>query len=91
MTTVQPHRGAMILVFGILGLVTCPVFAVVAWVMGKVDLREIDAGRMDPEGRSLTQAGMILGMITVGLYVLGLLIGGAFLGLFVLTAGLSGG
>jgi len=31
--------------------------------MGNNDLKEIDAGRMDPEGRGHTQIGKILGMI----------------------------
>lgn len=59
----QPHRGVLVLVFGILGLVTCQIFSIVAWVMGRADLVEMDAGRMDPEGRSLTKAGEVLGII----------------------------
>jgi len=55
----------MILVFGILSWVVCIIFGIIAWTMGNSDLREIDAGRMDPEGRSLTQAGKIIGMIHV--------------------------
>ena len=59
-----PHRGGMILAFGILGWVfTCPVFAVMAWVMGTSDLREMRSGRMDSSGMGLTQAGHVLGMI----------------------------
>jgi hypothetical protein len=59
-----PHRGAMVLAFGILGWIfTCPVFAVMAWVMGTSDLREMRCGRMDSGGMGLTQAGHILGMI----------------------------
>ena len=59
-----PHRGAMILVFGILGILGwCIIFSILAWVMGNTDLAEIDAGRMDPSGRGLTNAGRILGMI----------------------------
>ena len=69
----QPHRGVLILVFGILGLVMCQIFSIVAWVMGKSDLAEMDAGRMDPEGRSLTKAGQILGIIGTLLFALGLL------------------
>jgi len=42
--------------------------------MGKNDLREIDAGMMDPAGRGLTLAGMILGIVSVGLTVLGVLV-----------------
>jgi len=62
-----PHRGALILVFGILSWVVCPIFAVVAWVMGNQDLKEMDAGRMDPEGRGLTLAGKIIGIIHISL------------------------
>ena len=59
----QPHRGTMILVFGILGLVVCMPLGIVAWVMGNTDLKAMDAGTMDPEGRGITQAGKIIGMI----------------------------
>jgi len=41
-----------------------------AWIMGRADLREMDAGAMDPEGRGLTQAGMIIGMIVSILFLL---------------------
>lgn len=65
----------MILVFGILGLVCCIIFGIIAWVMGNGDLREMDAGRMDPSGRGLTQAGKICGIVSVALAVVGLVIG----------------
>ena len=70
----RPHRGVMILVFGILSLVICFIFGIVAWVMGNADLREMDAGQMDPEGRGLTQAGKILGIVGVCLTALGVVI-----------------
>lgn len=70
---VKPHRGVLILVFGILGLVICPIiFGVLAWVWGNNDLREIDAGLMDPEGKGLTQAGRIIGMVSVILMLVGI-------------------
>ena len=65
----RPHRGVIILVFGILGFVVCPFFGIAAWVMGNSDLEEIDAGRMDPSGRDLTKAGRICGMIGTGLLI----------------------
>jgi len=66
-----PHRGGMILAFGILGWVfTCPVFAVMAWVMGTSDLREMRSGRMDSSGMGLTQAGHMLGMIYTLLWLI---------------------
>ena len=61
----------MILVLGILGwLFTCPIFAVMAWVMGTSDLREMRSGRMDSSGMGLTQAGHILGMIYTLLWLI---------------------
>jgi hypothetical protein len=62
----KPHRGVLILVLGILGLVACgPFTAIPAWIMGNSDMAEMAAGRMDPEGRGLTQAGKICGVIGV--------------------------
>jgi hypothetical protein len=62
------HRAGLILGLAIVGLVTavffaCPVFCVMAWVMGGSDLREMDAGRMDPSGRDTTRVGQLTGMI----------------------------
>jgi hypothetical protein len=74
-----PHRGVMILVFGILGFVTCGIFAILAWVMGNTDLAEMDAGRMDPSGRDLTNVGRILGMILCFLWIAGVLLGLLFM------------
>jgi hypothetical protein len=52
-------------VLGILSLVfTCFPLGIVAWVMGNSDIREIDAGRMDHEGRGLALAGKICGIIS---------------------------
>lgn len=59
----KPHRATLILVLGILGIVLCQVCAVVAWILGRNDLKEMDAGIMDPSGRSVTNAGKICGII----------------------------
>ncbi|MAF65202.1 MAG: hypothetical protein CMJ84_06045 [Planctomycetes bacterium] len=72
----KPHRGAVILVLGILGFVLCPFCGVAAWIMGSSDLAAIDAGSMDPEGRGLTQAGKLCGIISSLLSIL-------WIGLFV--------
>jgi hypothetical protein len=74
---VKPHRGTLILVFGILGLAVCFPFGIAAWVMGNGDLRQIDSGAMDPGGRSLTNAGRICGIIGTILALLAAVIGGA--------------
>lgn len=59
-----PHRGGMILAFGIIAFFFLPfVFGPMAWIMGNGDLREIRAGRMDPEGEGMTNAGRICGMV----------------------------
>ncbi len=71
----KPHRGTLILVLGILSLVLCAPLGIAAWVMGNGDLKEIDAGTMDPSGRSTTNAGRICGMIGTILLVLSVLIG----------------
>lgn len=68
----RPHRGTVILVLGILGLVVCVICGIIAWVMGSGDLKQMDAGLMDPAGRGMTKAGKICGMISVILNVLGI-------------------
>lgn len=68
---VRPHRGTLILVFGILGLVVCVIFGIIAWVMGNSDLRLMQAGYMDRSGEGMTQAGRICGIISVVLVVAG--------------------
>jgi hypothetical protein len=79
-----PHRGVLILVLGILGIVMCFLLSIPAWIMGNTDLAEIDAGRMDPEGRGLTQAGKVLGIIGVAWGALWLVLGTIWL-VFVLV------
>jgi hypothetical protein len=82
-----PHRGPLILILGIMGLfVQCPIFPLMSWVMGSNDLREMQAGRMDPAGRDLTRAGMVIGMVLSILWIAGILF------LFVaMLAGIIGG
>jgi len=68
------HRSDLILVFGIVSLVACAPFGIAAWVMGNNDLKEMDAGTMDPSGRSTTNAGRICGIIGTILMILGALL-----------------
>jgi phage FluMu protein Com len=68
---VAPHRGGLILVLGLIGFViSCPIFSLMAWVMGSHDLSEMRAGRMDRSGEGITQAGLVLGMILSLLWIL---------------------
>jgi hypothetical protein len=72
-SNLKPHRGGMLLAFGILGILCCIVFGILAWVMGSGDLKEMAEGRMDPAGEGMTKAGKILGIIGCALAVLGIL------------------
>ncbi len=75
-----PHRGGLVLTFGILGIVltvTCigPLalgFSIPAMLWGKKDLRAMDQGIMDPHGRGTTMGGYVCGIIGI---VLGILYG----------------
>lgn len=87
----KPHRGTLVLVLGILGLVICGPLGIAAWVMGSSDLKEMDAGLMDPSGRSTTQAGKICGMIATILMIIAVLVIGAIFVLGMGSAILSGG
>lgn len=71
----QPHRGVLILVFGILGLVVCFPFGIAAWIMGSGDLRAMRAGRMDPTGEGMTQAGYIIGIVATIMALLAVVVG----------------
>jgi hypothetical protein len=70
----KPHRGTLILVLGILGLVICGPLGIAAWIMGNGDLKEIDAGAMDASGRSLTNAGRICGIIATILLIISVVV-----------------
>ncbi len=72
----KPHRGTLILIFGILSWFVCVLFGIAAWVMGNNDLAEMRQGIMDRSGEGLTTAGRILGMIStiIAIVVLGVAI-----------------
>jgi hypothetical protein len=55
-------------------------FGTTAWVMGRSDLRSMDAGVMDPSGRSATRLGKNFGMAGVFLGITDLLATGLFWG-----------
>jgi hypothetical protein len=72
------HRGGLILALGIISwAVGCPIFGIMAWIMGSSDMRDMQRGMMDPSGRGITQAGQIIGMVHVLLALL-VLVAGAF-------------
>jgi hypothetical protein len=70
----KPHRGIMVLLLGIFGFKTCGILGIVAFILGGNDLREMDAGRMDPSGRGMTQIGYYLGIVSAILALLGIVL-----------------
>lgn len=85
----KPHRGTLILVLGILGLLVCGPLGIAAWIMGAADLKEMDAGTMDPSGRGNTNAGKICGIIATVLTILSVIVVGIIF-LFGFAAALAG-
>lgn len=67
------HRGVLVLVLGISALVMMLagiwlfnlIPGIIAWILGASDVKAMDAGTMDPEGKGQTQIGMYLGMASV--------------------------
>jgi hypothetical protein len=72
---VEPHRGVLILVLGIMGFIVCGFLGVAAWLMGKSDLEKMKRGEMDREGEALTRVGYILGLIETILMLVSAVVG----------------
>jgi len=86
----EPDRGAVVLTLGIISvagtIIYCAaplwsILGLVAWIMGQSDLRKMKRGQMDDNGRSLTQAGWICGILGVVLNSLITLTCGGVIGL----------
>lgn len=77
----QNHGGAVgALVTGILGIVLVPGVGIVAWILGSIALKEIDANPQAWANRDHAVVGRILGIVgTVIFGVLVLLLGSIFL------------
>jgi high-affinity nickel permease len=73
-TSLQPHRGVLILVLGVLSLTSCVPLGIVAWILGNRDLRAMQEGRMETSGRDLTQAGKICGIVGTFFFVVVLIV-----------------
>ena len=59
----KKHRGGLILGLGIAGFLCCGFLGIAAFVMGRQDVAEMEAGIMDESGMGLTKAGMWIGII----------------------------
>ncbi len=87
-SALKPHRGTMLIIFGVLGIICCVIFGILAWVMGQGDLKEMAAGQMDPSGEGMAKAAKILGIVSVVLNVIGILFWGLMMaGVFAAAAG----
>jgi hypothetical protein len=64
--TLSPHRGKLIFLLGILGIIPLLLLAgLPAFLLGKADLAKMEAGTMDGAGRNQTSMGRTLGMISL--------------------------
>ena len=57
-----PHHGVIVLVLGILGL-CCGICGLIAFILGLIDINKMKKGQMDPSGKGMTMAGLIIGII----------------------------
>ena len=83
----KEHRGPVILTMGIVSLaslLTCclfgpcaiisPFLSILTLVLGFGDLRQINEGVMDPDGRPLITTGLIFAAVAAGIFVIGLIL-----------------
>jgi hypothetical protein len=72
---IQPHRGALVLALAIVGIFTfCAVPSLIGVILGLYDLRLMKREIMDPAGRGLTIAGIVLSLgfivLSIGVIVM---------------------
>ena len=80
----EPGRGGLALLLGLVGLFAFPPVAPAAWIVGRNEVRAVDAGRRHPRGRALGQAGLVLGVVGTVVLAFWMLLGGFVL--FLLAA-----
>lgn len=62
------------LVLGILSYIACGIFAAIpAWIIGKKEISEINAGRSPEAGKTIATIGMWLGIINVILSIIAII------------------
>ncbi len=60
------------IVFGVLSFFGGSILTgIPAWILGRTALSDIDAGRANPNDRTIAKVGLVLGQISVGLFVVG--------------------
>lgn len=66
----EAHRGGAILTMSIVGLLLCPVLAIAAFIMAIIDLGKMQRGTMDPSGKGLTIAGLVISCIPLVVFII---------------------
>jgi hypothetical protein len=68
----RPHRGGLVLGFGAAGMFIWILLipALSAWVLGAKELKAMNSGVSDPAGRTITQIGMVLGIVGTAIWIL---------------------
>ena len=64
----DPHRGTTIILCAVFGL-CCGFLAIAAVIMGFMDLAKMNRGEMDPDGKTPTIIGLVIGFLVVGLNI----------------------
>jgi hypothetical protein len=59
----EQHRGPVILALALVGAFFCGIACLVAIVMAIIDLQKMASGTMDPSGKGLTIAGLVIGSL----------------------------
>ncbi len=67
-------RAITSLVLGIVGILCCGPLAIVAWILGAIELSDIKKGLSPRAGEGMAKAGMIIGIIGTVLMILGILV-----------------
>lgn len=69
-----PHRGVLVLMMSIMGWFLCDICTIIALILGAIDLGKMNRGEMDPSGKGLTIAGIVIACIRLVFFVV-LLVG----------------
>lgn len=66
----EQHRGGAILAMSIVGIFICGFLTIAAFIMAIIDLNKMNKGTMDPSGKGLTIAGLVISSIGLAVTVL---------------------
>jgi hypothetical protein len=70
----EQHRGGAILAMSIVGILFCQFVAIASFIMAITDLGKMSKGTMDPAGRGLTIAGLVISSMSLVLFVVMIII-----------------